>query len=284
MDRRVIELYDRFIHSAMPRREFLASLARLTGSLAAASAALTLLENDYARAETVPADDERLQTSRVEFPGEAVTLRGYLARPGSVGPFPAVVVIHENRGLNPHIEDVARRLAVAGFLALAPDGLSRLGGTPPDPDKARELIYTLSREAATADFLSAVEWLAGHDASTGRVGCVGFCWGGAMAGQLAVHSHRLAAAVAYYGRQPDAADVPNMRAPILLHYAGLDERINAGIEPFLAAMSAADKPYEMHVYDGVQHAFNNDTNAARYDEAAAKLAWSRTITFLTEHL
>jgi len=285
MDRRVIELYDRFVHSAMGRREFLVELARLTGGVAAASTALALLENDYARAATIPTDDERIETSRMEYPGETGPVAAYLARPAQADePLPAVVVIHENRGLNPHIEDVTRRLAVQGFLALAPDALSRLGGTPDDPDKARELIYTLQRGAARADFLAAVEWLAGRDACNGRVGCVGFCWGGGIAGQLAVHSPRLAAAVVYYGSQPAAEDVPRIEAPLLLHYAGLDERINAGIEPFVAAMKAAGTDYELHLYEGADHAFNNDTNAARYDEDAAKLAWSRTVEFLRRHL
>jgi len=285
MDRRVIELYDRFVHSAMGRREFLVELARLTGGVAAASTALALLENDYARAATIPTDDERIETSRMEYPGETGPVAAYLARPAQADePLPAVVVIHENRGLNPHIEDVTRRLAVQGFLALAPDALSRLGGTPDDPDKARELIYTLQRGAARADFLAAVEWLAGRDACNGRVGCVGFCWGGGIAGQLAVHSPRLAAAVVYYGSQPAAEDVPRIEAPLLLHYAGLDERINAGIEPFVAAMEAAGTDYELHLYEGADHAFNNDTNAARYDEDAAKLAWSRTVEFLRRHL
>ena len=286
MDRRVIDLYDRFVHSAMGRREFLQRLARLTGGVAAASATLALLENDYARAATIAADDERLRTRRVEFPGGDGPVQGYLAQPAGSGPaqHPAVVVIHENRGLNPHIEDVARRLGVAGFLALAPDGLSRLGGTPDDPDKARELIYTLPREAARADFMAAVDWLAQHEDSTGKVGSVGFCWGGAMSGQLAVHSARLAAAVVYYGSQPAMEDVPKIEAPLLLHYAGLDERINAGIEPFVAALKAAGTDYELHVYEGANHAFNNDTNEARYDEAAATLAWSRTLGFLRQHL
>ncbi len=285
MDRRVIALYDRFTHSAMGRREFLSDLARLTGGIAAASAALALLENDYAHAATVAADDERLDTGRVDYPGEAGPVRAYLARPAHApGRLPAVVVIHENRGLNPHIEDVARRLALEGFLALAPDGLSRLGGTPDDPDKARELIYTLPREAALADFLAAVDWLARHDDATGKVGSVGFCWGGAMTVQLAVHSPRLGAAVVYYGSQPATEDVPRIKAPLLLHYAGLDERINAGIEPFVAAMKSAGTDYELYVYEGVNHAFNNDTNAARYDEAAAELAWSRTVEFLKRHL
>jgi len=286
MDRRVIDLYDRFTHSTMGRREFLQRLARLTGGVAAASATLDLLENDYAHAATVAADDQRLRTARVEFPGGDGPVQGYLAQPAppELVRRPAVVVIHENRGLNPHIEDVARRLAVAGFLALAPDGLSRLGGTPDDPDKARELIYTLPREAALADFRAAVDWLAQHESSTGKVGCVGFCWGGAMSGQLAVHSPRLAAAVVYYGSQPAAEDVPKIRAPLLLHYAGLDERINAGIEPFVAAMKASGTDYELYIYEGANHAFNNDTNAARYDEAAAKLAWSRTVEFLRKNL
>jgi carboxymethylenebutenolidase len=285
VDPRAIALYDRFTHSAMGRREFLAGLARLTGSVAAASAALALLENNYAGAATVNADDPRIRTARVEYPGETGPVSGYLAQPADgAARHPAVVVIHENRGLNPHIEDVTRRLAVDGFLALAPDGLSRLGGTPADADRARELIYTLPKEGARADFLAAVDWLATHPGSNGKVGCVGFCWGGSMAGQLAVHSPTLAAAVVYYGSQPAAGDVPGIKAPLLLHYAGLDERINAGIEPFVAAMKAAGTRYEMHLYEGVNHAFNNDTNAARYDAAAAQLAWGRTVEFLRKNL
>ena len=285
LDPRVIALYDRFTHSAMGRREFLAGLARLTGGVAAASALLPLLENNYAEAATVAEGDARIRTARAEYPGEVGPVSGYLAQPAEgAGRRPAVVVIHENRGLNPHIEDVTRRLAVDGFLAMAPDGLSRLGGTPPDADKARELIYTLPKEGARADFLAAVEWLATHPGSTGKVGCVGFCWGGSMSGQLAVHSPTLAAAVVYYGGQPAAEDVPKIRAPLLLHYAGLDERINAGIEPFVGAMKAAGTRHEMHLYEGVNHAFNNDTNAARYDAAAAQLAWGRTVEFLHKNL
>lgn len=285
VDPRAIALYDRFVHSVMGRREFMAGLMRLTGGAAAASATLALLENNYARAATVEVDDPRLVTGRIEYPGETGPVAGYLARPAEGdGRLPAVVVIHENRGLNPHIEDVARRLALEGFLVLAPDGLSRLGGTPPDPDRARELIYTLPKEGARADFLVAVEWLAGHARSNGRVGCVGFCWGGSMSGQLAVHSQQLAAAVVYYGGQPAAEDVAKIKAPLLLHYAGLDERINAGIEPFVAAMKAAGTRYELHMYEGVNHAFNNDTNAARYDQAASALAWERTIGFLKTNL
>jgi len=242
------------------------------------------LENNYAEAATVTEDDPRIRTARVEYAGEAGPVSGYLAQPADEARRPAVVVIHENRGLNPHIEDVTRRLAVDGFLALAPDGLSRLGGTPADADKARELIYTLPKEGARADFVAAVDWLASHAGSNGKVGCVGFCWGGTMSGQLAVHSPVLAAAVVYYGSQPAAEDVPRIRAPLLLHYAGLDERINAGIEPFVAAMKAAGTRYEMHLYDGVNHAFNNDTNAARYDAAAAQLAWGRTVEFLKKNL
>ena len=285
LDPRVIALYDRFTHSAMGRREFLAGLARLTGGVAAASAVLPLLENNYAEAATVAGDDARIRGTRIEYPGEAGPVSGYLAQPSDGdGRRPAVVVIHENRGLNPHIEDVARRLAVDGFLALAPDGLSRLGGTPADSDKAREMIYALPQDGARADFLAAVDWLAKQPGSNGKVGCVGFCWGGSMAGQLAVHSPTLAAAVVYYGSQPAAGDVPGIEAPLLLHYAGLDERINAGIEPFVAAMKAAGTRYEMHLYEGVNHAFNNDTNAARYDAAAARLAWGRTVEFLRKNL
>ena len=285
MDPRSIDLYDRYTHSRMGRRAFLAELARLAGGGAAAVALLPLIDNNYARAAVVEPADARLATGYVELPGQAGAIRAYRAAPaGAAGRLPGVVVIHENRGLNPHIQDVTRRLALDGFVALAPDGLSRLGGTPDDADKAREMIYTLAAQDSLADFLSAVAWLQAAPDCTGKVGCVGFCWGGAMAGQLAVHSKGLGAAVVYYGSQPAAEDVPRIQAPILLHYAGLDERINAGIDPFVAALEAGKKTYTLYRYEAVNHAFNNDTNAARYDAAAADLAWQRTLAFLHEQL
>ena len=284
MDPRILELYDAFTHTPLGRRAFVARLARLAGGVSAALALLPLLENDYARAAVVPEDDARLDAQRVTYPGPRGPVRAYLARLGGDGPRPAVVVIHENRGLNPHIEDVARRAAVAGFLALAPDGLSSEGGTPEDPDRARELIEGLDPALARDVFLAALAWLQGHPASTGRVGCVGFCWGGGMANQLAVHAPELRAAVAFYGRPPASEDVARIRAALLLHYAGLDDRINQGISAFEAALREAGVDYELYRYEGVQHAFHNDTSPARYDEAAAKLAWQRTLAFLERRL
>ena len=281
MKQEIINLYDEYTHAPLPRRVFLRRLAQLAGGAAAAAALLPLLEADTALAQQVPADDARLRTERVEYPGASGPVRGYLAKPSqAAGRLPAVVVIHENRGLNPHIEDVARRLGVAGFLALAPDALSPLGGTPGDADQARDLIGQLNLVQTRQNYEAAVTWLAARPDSNGKVGCVGFCWGGGMANQLAVHSAALAAAVAFYGLVPKAEDVPQIRARLLLHYAGLDERINAGIPGYEAALKGAAKRYELHRYEGVNHAFHNDTAGARYDKAAAQLAWSRTLTFL----
>nr|MDQ2704272.1 dienelactone hydrolase family protein [Pseudomonadota bacterium] len=197
---------------------------------------------------------------------------------------PAVIVIHENRGLNAHIRDVARRVALEGFVALAPDYLSPLGGTPADEDKAREMIGQLDPAQTVADGVATVEFLKGHELGTGKVGAMGFCWGGGAVNNLAAATPDLAAGVAYYGRQADAADVPNIQAALLLHYAGQDERINAGIDAYKNALEAAGKDFTIHVYEGAQHAFNNDTSSARYDKEAADLAWGRTIAFFKEKL
>lgn len=280
MDQRLINLYDEFTHSTMERREFLERLTKLTGSAALTASVLPFLENNYAHAATIAADDVRISAKRIAYPGPKGEVGGYLARPAGEGPFPTVVVIHENRGLNAHIEDVARRLAVAGFIALAVDALSPVGGTPDDMDKARTLIEGLNMPDTRANYVAAVSYLAKLAGSNGKVGCVGFCWGGSMANQMAVHSTELRAAVAYYGGQPAAADVPKIKAEILLHYAGLDERINKGIGPYVEAMKEAGVKHEVFVYEGVNHAFNNDTNAARYDAKAAALAWERTLAFL----
>jgi carboxymethylenebutenolidase len=200
------------------------------------------------------------------------------------GPFPGVLVIHENRGLNAHIQDVARRFALEGFVAVAPDFLSSAGGTPPDEDRARELIGGLDGERTIAEAVDSRKWLAEMASSNGKVGAVGFCWGGGLVNNLAVADPGLVAGVAYYGRQADAAEVANIEAALLLHYAGLDERINAGIDAYREALEAAGVEHEIHFYDGVNHAFNNDTSAARYDEAAATLAFDRTVTFLKDRL
>jgi carboxymethylenebutenolidase len=284
MDQRIIALFDAFTHSAMDRRDFMERLSRLVGGAAAAAALIPLLEGSEAQAAITKPDDKRLEAGKVTYPGRSGPMKAYLARPETGGKRPGVVVIHENRGLNAHIEDVARRLALAGFMALAPDALSPKGGTPPDSDEARRLIYTLDRAETTGDFLAAITYLKTHPGSNGKVGCVGFCWGGAMSNQLAVHSRDLGAAVVFYGRSPTAGDVPKIKAPLLLHYAGLDTRINAGVPAYENALKAAGARYQMHIYDGANHAFNNDTRPARYDKKAADLAWARTLAFFRKYL
>ncbi len=283
MDQRVIDLYDQFTHGGISRREFLDRLTELVGSSAAASALLPLLQNDYARAATVAPDDARLAIEMAGYDAPGARMSGYLARPARKAKRPAVIVIHENRGLNPHIQDIARRLALEGFLAFAVDMLSPFGGTPPDEDKGRDMIAALDPQETDRRIAAAVPFLAHHTESTGRVGAVGFCWGGGLANRLAVLSPALNAAVVYYGVQPPAEDVSRIRAALLLHYAGLDQRINAGIAAFEAALKAHHKRYTIYVYPGVNHAFNNDTSS-RYDKAAAELAWTRTLAFLKQEL
>jgi carboxymethylenebutenolidase len=281
----MIDLYDEYTHLTLDRRRFFDHLTRVAGGTAAAYTLLPLLDNNYAQAAMVAPDDSRLATETVTFPGAHGELTGYLVRPaGTMDPLPAVLVIHENRGLNPHIEDVTRRIALEGFVALGVDFLSPVGGTPADEDRAREMIRALDSGQTIENAVAAVDYLADHPATTGKVGAVGFCWGGAMANQVAVNSPLVAAAVAYYGRQPAAEEVARIKAPLLLHYAGLDERINAGIPDFEAALKANGVDYGMFMYEGANHAFNNDTNAARYDQKAADLAWNRTVNFFKEKL
>ncbi|MGQ0485307.1 MAG: dienelactone hydrolase family protein [Hyphomicrobiales bacterium] len=277
MDRKFIDLFDRFTHGAMPRRDFLERLTLLAGGTAAANALLLSLENSYAMAEMVAETDERLRT--VMRPAGAP---GYLAMPAAAGKYPAAIVIHENRGLNPHIEDVARRMALEGFVAFAPDYLHTLGGTPSDPDKAREMFGSLEPEDALATSRAVRASLSTHPQGNGKVGAMGFCWGGGQVNALAVADPELAAGIAYYGSQPKVG-IENIKAPLLLHYAGLDERINAGIADFEAALKKNGKTHEIYIYDGANHAFNNDTAAARYNKEAADLAWSRTVAFLKKH-
>jgi len=283
MDQRIIDLYDRFTHGELSRRAFLDRLAAIAGSSAGAIALLPLLQNDYARAAVVPANDQRLAIDKVAYEAPDARISGYLARLKSKGKRPAVIVIHENRGLNQHIQDIARRLALAGFLAYAVDMLSPLGGTPSDEEKGRELIGTLNASETAKRIAAAVPFLESHPESTGKVGTVGFCWGGTMVNRIAVLSPDLKAAVAYYGGQPPAEQVKSIRAPLLLHYAGLDKRVDAGIPAYEAALKANNKRYTLYIYPNVNHAFNNDTGN-RYDQAAADLAWKRTIAFLKENL
>jgi carboxymethylenebutenolidase len=277
----IINLYDAFTHGQIRRRDFIARLTVLAGGMAAAMKLLPLLENDYAHAD---AKIDGISSEYITYPGASGEMRAYHAKPESEGPYPAVVVIHENRGLNPHIEQVARKTAAAGFWAIAPDALSPLGGTPEDSDLARTKIGELDAQVTLQDFIAAVNFASKHPSTTGKIGCVGFCWGGRMANLLAVNCENLGAAVAFYGGQPDAKDVPRIKAAVMLHYAGLDERVNAGIPAYEEALKAADVNYLIHMYEDVNHAFHNDTSPTRYNEEAAELAWSRTIAFFNTHL
>lgn len=281
MDQKIITLFDTYTHGGMSRRTFLDKLTLMAGSAAAATALLPVLENNYAFAAMVPDNDPRLVSNDVEI---APGIKGLLTLPReATGPLPAVLVIHENRGLNPHIRDVTRRIAMEGFLAFGADYLAPQGGTPTDEEKGKEMIGKIAPEEQVAYSEAALKALIGHRQSTGKAGAMGFCWGGGAVNALAVADPTLSAGVAYYGRQAPAADVPKITAPLMLHYASLDERINGGIADYEAALKANNKTYELHMYDGVNHAFNNDTNAARYNKEAADLAWGRTVAFLKKH-
>ncbi len=284
MDQRIINLFDEYTHAPLSRQEFLSRLAKLAGSTAAALALLPLLEVNYAKAEVVPADDPDLKIEEIEYTGDGSKVKGYLAQPSSKGKKGAVVVIHENRGLNLHIKDIARRVAKAGYIALAPDALSPLGGTPANEDEARKLIGELDAQKNLNNYLKGLEYLRSYKNANGKTGALGFCWGGGLVNQLAVHDPRLNAGSSFYGRQPDAADVSKIKARLQLHYGGLDERINAGIPAYEEALKKAGVSYELFVYEGARHAFNNDTAPARYNEAAAKLAWERTLALFKDTL
>jgi carboxymethylenebutenolidase len=279
----IINLYDRFTHGQMSRRDFMDTLTGVVG-VGAVAGVLATLANDEARAQTIAATDPRIVSERVTFPGPDGVMAGLLARPAGEGRFPAVIVIHENRGLNPHIQDVVRRVAVAGFLALGVDALAPDGGTPEDEDRGRDMIGRLTPAIAGERIASAIPFLATHARSNGRVGATGFCWGGGMVNELAARSPELAAGVVYYGIQPDLARVPSIRAALLIHYAEQDPRINAGAAAYEAALRAAGKTVETYVYPGTQHAFNNDTGAARFNAEAASLAWERTLAWFRRHL
>lgn len=282
----MIDLYDEYTHITLDRRAYLARMTALLGSTAAASAVTSLIEADKAAAQIVPPSDPRLKTERVTYPGEGGEMAGYLARPANPKTrLPAVIVIHENRGLVPHIQDVTRRMALEGFLALGPDLLTQSGGTPADEDKGRELIGQLDRARTVANAVASLRFLKSHPASSGKVGATGFCWGGGITNALAVAAGPdLLAAAPYYGAQPPAADVPRIKARLLLHYAQNDDRINAGIAAYRAALDKAGVRYQLYTYEGTQHAFNNDAAAARYNKAAADLAWSRTVALFKEAL
>ena len=286
MDRVILDLFDEYRHRHMDRRLFLRRLARLAGGAAAATSVLALLEGD-AEAAIVAPDDPRLVTATVQMEGSAGEIQAYQARPKSQGSkkLPAILVIHENRGLNPHIQDVARRVALAGYHALAPDLLSRRGGTPPVQSEAIAAIRTLKPSEALDDLKATLASLREREGVwANRLGVVGFCWGGGMTNRLATVSPALRAAVAFYGRVPKSSEVSKIKAHLLLIYAGKDQRINQGIDGYRAALDAAGVSYEVKMYPDVEHAFHNDTSQARYNPEAAKDAWARTLGFFTKHL
>ena len=282
MDQRIINLYDEYTHKPLSRNEFLRRLILLTGSTAAAMALLPMIEVNHANAAITPHED--LFTQRISYPGVNGDMQAYVARPKEERKYATVVVIHENRGLNAHIEDVTRRAASAGYLAIAPNALSTLGGTPANEDEARTKFQELKPEDNLQNFIKVFPYLQTRKDANGHFGCVGFCWGGAMANSLAVNVPSLIAAVAFYGRQADAADVPKIKSAIQLHYGGLDERVNSGIPEYEEALKKNNIPYELYIYKGANHAFHNDTAPTRYNEAAAKLAWQRTMDFFAKHL
>src|SRR5688500_2235336 len=273
----MIRIYDDYTHLTLDRRDFMQKLKRLTGSAAAAAAIVPLLEANKAKAAMVAEDDARLTTETITWPGaEGVTMSGYLAMPKDAsGPLPAVMIVHENRGLNPHIKDVVRRMALEGFLALGPDFLAPQGGTPEDEEQARAMFDGLDRAQVVKNAVATVGFLKSHEQSNGNVGAVGFCFGGGVVNQTAVHAGAdLTAGVAYYGSPPEANDVPKIEARMMLHYAGLDERVNAGIPASEEALKAAGVDYQLFMYDNANHAFNNDKSEAPYNKEAADVARS----------
>ena len=282
MDQKIINLYDEYTHTSLSRKDFMKRLAVLTGSTALALTILPLLENNYAVGATM--QDDSISTENITYTGAEGDMRAVLAMPKGKKRLGSVLVIHENRGLNPHIIDVTKRVAAAGFIALGVDALSPLGGTPADEDKGREMIGKLDPAKNLQNYLLGLQYLRNLKAGNGKVGCVGSCWGGGMANQLAVNDPKLQAAVAYYGSQAKADDVPKIKGSLMLHYGGLDERINAGIPAYEAALQASNVDYKIFIYEGVNHAFNNDTSPIRYNEAAAKLAWDRTIALFKKVL
>jgi carboxymethylenebutenolidase len=282
MDQRIINLYDEYTHKPLSRNEFLRRLVLLTGSMAAAMQALPLIE--VRSTDAAITTNEDLFTERITYPGVPGDMQAYVARPKKNKKYPAIIIIHENRGLNAHIEDVARRAAKAGYLAIAPNALSAIGATPPTEDEARQKFQELKAENNLQNFINVFDYLPSRKDYNGRAGCVGFCWGGAMSGSLAVNIPALKAAVAFYGRQPAAEEVPKIKAAVQLHYAALDERINAGIAAYETALKQNNINYELYMYEGVNHAFHNDTAPTRYNEAAAKLAWQRTLDFFAKYV
>ena len=283
MSPEIKDLYGDYARGAMDRREFLGKLAKLAGGTAAAAALLPALEGAPVASQLVPKDAPRLETEYIKYPAAAGEMRAYSAKPKGAEKLAGVIIIHENRGLNPHTEDIARRMALEGFQAIAPDALSPLGGTPENPDEVRPLFQKLDRETNVKNFVAAVAYLRTRPQATGKVACMGFCWGGGTTNQVAVNAPDLAAAVPFYGAQPAVEDVPKIKAALLIHYAGDDERINAGIPAFEEALKKAGVEHKIHMYEGAGHAFMNDTGT-RYNKEAAELAWRRTIAFFKEKL
>ena len=284
IDQSVIDLYDEYTHKPLERRVFLEKLGKIAGGSAVALSLLPFLENDYLHASIINDNDTRIESSYETYELEGKKIKYYRAVPKSEGKYPAIVLIHENRGLNPHIKDLARRFAVEGFIVIAPDVLSLNGGTPSDEDKARSMIKQLDMDTVLDLYIKGIDTAKEDIRSNGRVATAGFCWGGGLANKLAANCKKLNASVAYYGRQLNTAETVQIDIPIMLHYAGLDKRINAGITDFVMDLLEAEADFTVHYYKGVNHAFNNDTNKARYDKEAAELSWKRTVSFLKESL
>jgi carboxymethylenebutenolidase len=285
-DQELLNLFDQYVHGSIDRRGFIDRAGKYAVGGMTAAMLLDALNPKFAEAQVVPKDDKRIRTQYLEYasPQGSGKMRGYFARPANAsGKLPAILVVHENRGLNPHIEDIARRLAVDNFVAFAPDALFPLGGYPGDEDKAREAFSKLDQTKTREDFVAAAAFLKARPETTGRIGAVGFCYGGGIVNMLATRVPDLAAAVPFYGNQPAVEDVPKIKAPLLIQYAEKDDRINAGWPAFEAALKANNVRYEAYTYPGTQHGFNNDTTP-RYDEAAAKLAWQRTVAFFNRNL
>jgi carboxymethylenebutenolidase len=285
MNQKAIDLYNEYVHGNLPRRDFLKRLTGIAGGAAAASALLPLLEPNYAYGQQVSAGDDRLEVAYVEYPGEGGPVKAYLAKPsGMQNPLPGIMVIHENRGLNAHIEDVARRTALAGYVALAPDGLTYAGGAPEDQEAARDLFGRSDRERITRDVIAGVPYLAARTDCNGRTGSVGFCYGGGVSLLCAAREPGIAASVCFYGSPLSAEDVARVKVPLMMHYAGNDERINSTIPEFRALLDAQHIAYSLNMYPGTNHGFHNDATAARYDESAARLAWQRSLDFFANYL
>lgn len=283
----LLNLFDTYVHGGIDRRTFLEGAQKFATGALTVTAIWESLRPNYAWAEQVPKTDSRITTDTVTVPSPKGNkeIKGYLVKPAkATGKLPGILVIHENRGLNPYIEDVARRLGTENFIAFAPDGLTSVGGYPGDDEKGGQLFRTVDRAKMNEDFIAAAKWLKAHPDCTGKIGAVGFCFGGAVVNMLAVNlGSDLAAGVPFYGGQPNAEDTAKIKAPLLLQYAGLDERVNAGWPAYEAALKANKVPYEAHIYEGANHGFHNDTTP-RYDEKSAKLAWSRTLEFFNKHV